>query len=87
MKKEALKDLSYQSGRWEDRFDGGAGGTATAGWVDPLLFLPAVTEPYSDHLFFHIKLVRDHGDLLRGRFLVLLESGKCTETHLWQNTR
>lgn len=76
-------DLSYQRSGWrEDRFDRGADNAATAGRVDPFLFLPAVTEPYSDHLFLHIELVRDHGDLLRGRFLVLLENGKCTRNAL-----
>lgn len=70
----------------EDCFDRSADGTATAGWVDPLLFLSAVTEPYSDHLFLHVELVRDHGDLLRGRFWVLLEKGKSTRNALTAKT-
>lgn len=75
--------VTYQRcGGRKDCFDRGAGDAATAGRVDPLLFLSAVTEPYSDHLFLHIELVCDHGDLLRGRFLVLLEKGKCTRNAL-----
>lgn len=57
----------------EDCFDGGAAGAAAAWRVDPLLLLPAVAEPHTDHLLLHVQLVGDHGDLLRGRFLVLLE--------------
>lgn len=79
--------VTYQScGVRKDCFDRGAADAATAGRVDPLLFLPAVTEPYSDHLFLHVELVRDHGDLLRGRFLVLLEKGKCTRNALTAKT-
>lgn len=44
------------------------GGT---GWVDALLFLPAVAEPNPDHLFLHVQLLRNQQDLLRGRLLVL----------------
>lgn len=70
---------TYHGGSWgEDCFDGGAADNATAGWVDPLLFLPAIAEPHADHLLLHVQLVRDHGNLLRGRFLVLLEMGKET---------
>lgn len=79
--------VAYQRcGGREDCFDRSADGAATAGWVDPLLFLSAVTEPYSDHLFLHVELVRNHGDLLRGRFLVLLEKGKCTRNALTAKT-
>lgn len=79
--------VTYQScGGREDCFDRSADGAATAGWVDPLLFLSAVTEPYSDNLFLHVELVRDHGDLLRGRFLVLLEKGKGTRNALMAKT-
>lgn len=57
-------------------FDGGAAAVATAGGVDPFFFLSAIAEPDPNHLFLHVKLVSNHGDLLRGRFLVLLEEGK-----------
>lgn len=62
----------------KDGFDGGASSSAaaTAGGVDPLLFLPSIAEPHPDHLLLHVELVSDHGNLFRGRFLVLLEEGK-----------
>lgn len=62
----------------KDGFDGGAASStaATAGGVNPLLFLPAIAEPNPNHLLFHVELISDHGDLFRGRFLVLLEEGK-----------
>lgn len=62
----------------KDGFDGGAAAStaATAGGVNPLLFLPAIAEPDPNHLLLHVELVSDHGDLFRGRFLVLLEEGK-----------
>ena len=61
----------------EDGFDGGASSTAAAArGVNPLLFLPAIAEPDPNHLLLHVELVSDHGDLFRGRFLVLLEEGK-----------
>lgn len=63
-------------GGGEDCFNGGAGSTAAAGRVNPLLLLPAVAEPHTDHLLLHVQLVSDHGDLLRGRFLVLLEEDR-----------
>ena len=68
----------------ENGLDGGAASSreAATGGVDPLLLLPAVTEPHPDHLLFHVQLVRDHGDLLRGRFLVLLEEDKKTRDSL-----
>lgn len=86
MKGSSLHVTYQRCGGREDCFDRSADGAATAGWVDPLLFLSAVTEPYSDHLFLHVELVRDHGDLLRGRFLVLLEKGKCTRNALTAKT-
>lgn len=61
----------------KDGFDGGAASkVAAAGGVNPLLFLPAIAEPDPNHLLLHVELVSDHGDLFRGRFLVLLEGGK-----------
>lgn len=62
----------------KDGFDGGAASStaATARGVYPFLFLSTIAEPDPDHLLFHVELVSDHGDLFRGRFLVLLEEGK-----------
>lgn len=62
----------------KDGFEGGVASytVATAGGVDPLLLLTAIAEPDPDHLLLHVELVSDHGDLFRGRFLVLLEEGK-----------
>lgn len=62
----------------EDSFDRSATSStaATAGGIDPLLFLPAIAEPDPNHLLLHVELVSDHCDLFRGRFLVLLEEGK-----------
>lgn len=62
----------------EDGFDGGASSSAaaTARGIDPLLLLPPIAEPHPDHLLLHVELVGDHGNLFRGRFLVLLEEGK-----------
>lgn len=67
----------YQgSGGGEDCFDGGGAGAAAAGGVDPLLLLSPVAEPHADHLLLHVELIGYHGNLLRGRFLVLLEEDK-----------
>lgn len=71
-----FKSAHQGCGGGEDCFNGGAGSTAAAGRVDPLLLLPAVAEPYTDHLLLHVQLVSDHGDLLRGRFLVLLKDDR-----------
>lgn len=72
-----MSDSAHQGcGGREDCFNWGAGNTATAGRVDPLLLLPAIAEPHTDHLLLHVQLVSDHGDLLRGRFLVLLEEDR-----------
>lgn len=62
----------------KDAFYGGVASStvATAGWIDPLLFLSAIAEPDPNHLLLHVELVSDHRDLFRGRFLVLLEKGK-----------
>lgn len=62
----------------EDGFDRGASSSAAAAArrIDPLLFLPPIAEPHTDHLLLHVELVSDNGNLFRGRFLVLLEEGK-----------
>lgn len=62
----------------KDGFDRGCASStvAIAGGVDPLFLLPAIAEPDPNHLLLHVELVSDHGDLFRGRFLVLLEEGK-----------
>ena len=39
----------------------------------PLLLLPSVTEPHPDHFFLQLKVVRERGDLLRGRFRLFVE--------------
>lgn len=70
---------AYQRATWgKNGFDGGVASStaATARRVNPLLFLPAIAEPDPNHLLLHVELVSDHGDLFRGRFLVLLEEGK-----------
>lgn len=66
-------------------FDGGVASStaAAARGVNPLLFLPAIAEPDPNHLLLHVELVSDHGDLFRGRFLVLLEEGKKARDALW----
>lgn len=62
----------------KDAFDGGVASDAiaTTGRVNPLLFLAAVAEPDPNYFLLHVELVSDHGNLFRGRFLVLLEEGK-----------
>lgn len=70
---------NYQRTIWgEDGFDrGGSSSAATAArGIDPFLFLPAIAEPHPDHFLLHVELVSDNGNLVRGRFLVLLEEGK-----------
>lgn len=70
---------SYQrAAGGEDRFDRGVASStvATTGRINPLLFLSSIAEPDPNHLLLHVELVSDHGDLFRGRFLVLLEEGK-----------
>lgn len=62
----------------KDGLDGCAASSIidAAGRVNPLLFLSTIAEPDPDHLLLHVELVSDNADLVRGRFLVLLEEGK-----------